>query len=184
MDNPCTSWLADSSWDNITELDKLPNFHGIMASFEQYPRDWNLWFTSAEPENAALPGLFGWSVHHWEVAVWVCEKGSLHLLHSLNYLVLFFLFLGDWDSNCNELQKMLIVRSLRQDRVSFCVTSFIVNNLGSRFVEPPVLDMKAVSVSSVIFLIPVASSVLSITSETLCMTQMLHTSVLCTSIWL
>lgn len=58
MDNPCTSWLADSSWDNITELDKLPNFHGIMVSFEQYPRDWNLWFTSAEPENATLPGLF------------------------------------------------------------------------------------------------------------------------------
>uniref|UniRef100_A0A4W6ECP9 Dynein axonemal heavy chain 2 n=1 Tax=Lates calcarifer TaxID=8187 RepID=A0A4W6ECP9_LATCA len=106
MDNPCTSWLADSSWDNITELDKLPNFHGIMVSFEQYPRDWNLWFTSAEPENATLP--------------------------------------GDWESNCNELQKMLVVRSLRPDRVSFCVTSFIVNNLGSRFVEPPVLDMKAV----------------------------------------
>ncbi|KAK1890151.1 Dynein heavy chain 2 axonemal, partial [Dissostichus eleginoides] len=106
MDNPCTSWLVDSSWDHITELDKLPNFHGIMASFEQYPRDWNLWFTSAEPENSTLP--------------------------------------GDWDTNCNELQKMLIVRSLRQDRVSLCVTSFIVNNLGSRFVEPPVLDMKAV----------------------------------------
>ncbi|KAK2862756.1 hypothetical protein Q5P01_002289 [Channa striata] len=106
MENPCTSWLADSSWDNITELDKLPNFHGIMASFEQYPREWNLWFTSAEPELATLP--------------------------------------GDWESNCNELQKMLIVRSLRQDRVSLCVSSFIVNNLGSCFVEPPVLDMKAV----------------------------------------
>ncbi|XP_070785989.1 dynein axonemal heavy chain 2 [Enoplosus armatus] len=106
MDNPCTSWLADSSWDNITELDKLPNFHGIMASFEQSPREWNLWFTSTEPENATLP--------------------------------------GDWENNCNELQKMLIVRSLRQDRVSLCVTSFIVSNLGSRFVEPPVLDMKAV----------------------------------------
>ncbi|XP_062301425.1 dynein axonemal heavy chain 2 [Scomber scombrus] len=106
MDNPCTSWLVDSSWDNITELDKLPNFHGIMVSFEQYPRDWNLWFTSAEPENSTLP--------------------------------------GDWENNCNELQKMLIVRSLRQDRVSLCVNSFIVNNIGSRFVEPPVLDMKAV----------------------------------------
>ncbi|XP_029311197.1 LOW QUALITY PROTEIN: dynein heavy chain 2, axonemal [Cottoperca gobio] len=106
MDNPCTTWLVDSSWDNITELDKLPNFHGIMASFEQYPRDWNLWFTSAEPEHASLP--------------------------------------GDWENNCNELQKMLIVRSLRQDRVSLCVTAFIVKNLGSRFVEPPVLDMKAV----------------------------------------
>ncbi|KAG7496340.1 dynein heavy chain 2, axonemal [Solea senegalensis] len=106
MDNPCTSWLADSCWDNITELNKLPNFHGIMDSFEQYPRNWNLWFTSAEPESTTLP--------------------------------------ADWENNCNDLQKMLVVRSLRQDRVSFCVTSFIVNNLGSRFVEPPVLDMKAV----------------------------------------
>ncbi|XP_060896803.1 dynein axonemal heavy chain 2-like [Labrus mixtus] len=105
MNNPCTSWLTDSCWDNITELDKLPNFKGIMTSFEQHPRDWNYWFTSAEPENATLP--------------------------------------GNWN-RCNELQKMLIVRSLRQDRVSVCVTSFIVNNLGSRFVEPPVLDMKAV----------------------------------------
>lgn len=40
---------------------------------------------------------------------------------------------------------MLIVRSLRQDRVSFCVTSFIIDNLGVAFVEPPALDMKAVS---------------------------------------
>ncbi|XP_068615161.1 dynein axonemal heavy chain 2-like [Brachionichthys hirsutus] len=105
MDNPCTSWLADSSWDNITELDKLPNFHGIMASFEQNPRDWNLWFTSAEPENASLP--------------------------------------AEWN-DCNDLQRMVIVRSLRQDRVSLCVSSFIVDKMGPRYVEPPVLDMKSV----------------------------------------
>uniref|UniRef100_A0A8C2ZK56 Dynein axonemal heavy chain 2 n=1 Tax=Cyclopterus lumpus TaxID=8103 RepID=A0A8C2ZK56_CYCLU len=105
MNNPCTSWLVDSSWDNITELNKLPNFHGIMASFKHH-RDWNLWFTSAEPENTALP--------------------------------------DNWESNCNEFQKMLIVRSLRPDRVSLCVTSFIVNSLGHQYVEPPVLDMKAV----------------------------------------
>uniref|UniRef100_H3A7W8 Dynein axonemal heavy chain 2 n=1 Tax=Latimeria chalumnae TaxID=7897 RepID=H3A7W8_LATCH len=55
MDNPCPGWLADTNWDNITELDKLTNFHGIMNSFEQYPRDWNLWYTDAEPENAMLP---------------------------------------------------------------------------------------------------------------------------------
>jgi dynein heavy chain len=39
---------------------------------------------------------------------------------------------------------MLIVRSLRPDRVSFCANKFIINNIGSKFVEPPVLDMKAV----------------------------------------
>ncbi|XP_033636218.1 dynein heavy chain 2, axonemal-like isoform X2 [Asterias rubens] len=106
MDNPCSGWLADASWDNITELDKLANFHGLVQSFEQYPRDWHVWYTSSEPETAPLP--------------------------------------GEWDSACNELQRMLIIRSLRPDRVSFCATSFIVNNLGSKFVEPPVLDMKAV----------------------------------------
>ena len=39
---------------------------------------------------------------------------------------------------------MLIIRSLRADRVSFCVTAFIINNLGSKFTEPPVLDMQSV----------------------------------------
>ncbi|KAK1153304.1 dynein heavy chain 2, axonemal [Acipenser oxyrinchus oxyrinchus] len=106
MDNPCTGWLSDANWDNITELEKLTNFHGIMNSFEQYPRDWQAWFTSDEPETATLP--------------------------------------GEWENACNEQQRMLIVRSLRQDRVAFCVTSFIINNLGSKFIEPPVLDMKSV----------------------------------------
>ncbi|KAM6908918.1 dynein axonemal heavy chain 2 [Xenentodon cancila] len=104
--NPCSSWLPDSSWDNITELDKLPKFHGIVGSFERLPRDWNLWYTSSEPENATLP--------------------------------------GQYVNISDEFQKMLIVRCLRQDRISFCITSFIVKQLGSRFVEPPVLDMKAV----------------------------------------
>ncbi len=105
MDNPC-AWLSDQLWDNITELSKLSNFHGVIESFEQYPRDWHAWFQSAEPETAPLP--------------------------------------GEWDSSLNELQRMIIVRSLRPDRVSFCALKFIVNNLGSKFVEPPVLDMKAV----------------------------------------
>nr|XP_055054184.1 LOW QUALITY PROTEIN: dynein axonemal heavy chain 2 [Misgurnus anguillicaudatus] len=110
MDNPCSSWLSDSNWDNITELDKLTNFHGLMTSFEQYPRDWHLWYTNPEPEKAALP--------------------------------------GEWENSCNEMQRMLIVRSLRQDRISFCVTGFIIKNLGSQFIEPPILDMKAVLADS------------------------------------
>lgn len=55
MDNPCPNWLSDAAWDNITELDKLTNFHGIITSFEQYPRDWHIWYTSPEPEVASLP---------------------------------------------------------------------------------------------------------------------------------
>lgn len=56
---------------------------------------------------------------------------------------------GEWEAICNEFQRMLFVRSLRQDRVSFSITNFIVNQLGPQFVEPPVLDIKAVLEESV-----------------------------------
>ncbi|ESN99364.1 hypothetical protein HELRODRAFT_67097 [Helobdella robusta] len=105
MDNPC-NWLPNACWDNITELDKLTNFHGLTTSFEQYQKDWNTWYTTAEPETSTLP--------------------------------------GEWDISCNELQRILIVRSIRPDRVSFCVTSFITNNLGSKYIEPPILNFKSV----------------------------------------
>lgn len=182
MDNPCTTWLADAYWDNITELDKLTNFHGLMSSFEQYPRDWNLWYTSATPEKAMLPGawrqaslsfLFPPSAAHLLFALippmslpsslsasapWPSVPAGASLfrfparLGSLTPPLI--LSPGEWENACNEMQRMLIVRSLRQDRVAFCVTSFIVSNLGSRFVEPPVLNMKLVSGS---FAFPPAS---------------------------
>ncbi|CDS41066.1 dynein heavy chain [Echinococcus multilocularis] len=106
MDNPVPSWLSSLSWDNVTELNKLANYRGIVTSFEQYPRDWHIWYTSDEPENTKLP--------------------------------------AEWESSTNEFQRMLIVRSLRPDRVTFCATAFITNNIGKQFVEPPVLDMRNV----------------------------------------
>lgn len=44
---------------------------------------------------------------------------------------------------------MLFIRSCRPDRISFCITTYIVRNLGQHFVEPPVLDLKAVLDDSV-----------------------------------
>ncbi|XP_024940642.1 dynein heavy chain 2, axonemal [Cephus cinctus] len=104
-------WLPDETWDNITELDKLPGFHGVAVSFEQFPRDWHSWYIHTEPE-------------------------TIHLI-------------AEWEDNCNEFQKMLFIRSCRSDRITFCLTTFIVHNLGQRFVEPPVLDVKAVLEDSV-----------------------------------
>ncbi|XP_071050357.1 dynein axonemal heavy chain 2 isoform X2 [Onthophagus taurus] len=92
MDNPCAQWLSDTAWDNVTELDKLGGFHGVIDSFEQLPRDWYLWYTNPEPEVLPLA--------------------------------------GEWEEVCNEFQKMLFIRALRQDRIAFCTSSFIVNQLG------------------------------------------------------
>ena len=41
----------------------------------------------------------------------------------------------------NELPRLCVIRSIRPDRVDFASTSFIINNLGSRFVEPPAFDL-------------------------------------------
>ncbi|CAL7938030.1 unnamed protein product [Xylocopa violacea] len=105
------AWLPDETWDNVTELDKLPGFHGIVSSFEQFPRDWHNWYINTEPENTPL--------------------------------------VAEWETNCTVFQKMLVIRSCRPDRISFCISNFIVINLGQRFVEPPVLDLKAVLDDSV-----------------------------------
>lgn len=56
MENPCASWITDVNWDNITELEKLPNFKGISESFEKYAKEWFEWYTATEPENTTLPG--------------------------------------------------------------------------------------------------------------------------------
>lgn len=39
---------------------------------------------------------------------------------------------------------MLFVRSLRLDRLSFAISNFIADELGSMFIEPPVLNLKSV----------------------------------------
>jgi dynein heavy chain len=56
---------------------------------------------------------------------------------------------GEWQNSCNELQRMLLIRSLRQDRVAIVVTTFIRNNLGEKFTEPPPLDVAQVVGDSV-----------------------------------
>jgi len=51
---------------------------------------------------------------------------------------------GEWENRCTELQRIVIVRCLRPDRIIFATTNFIVNNLGQKYTEPPVLDLNAV----------------------------------------
>lgn len=94
--NPAPMWINEEAWDNITELEALPNFKGIVSSFESSTGEWERWFRQGEPEAAELP--------------------------------------GDWESKCNELQRLVLVRCLRPDRAVFSATSYVVNALGRKFV--------------------------------------------------
>ena len=39
---------------------------------------------------------------------------------------------SEWESKCNELQRMILVRCLRPDRVIFSATSYVSNALGRK----------------------------------------------------
>ncbi|KAI9101992.1 dynein heavy chain and region D6 of dynein motor-domain-containing protein [Phlyctochytrium arcticum] len=103
LPNPFSEWITEAAWDNITELDTLPVFSGLVSSIEQSEREWKAWIMSSDPEELALP--------------------------------------GDWENKINDLERILVVRSLRPDRVIFCATKFVVANLGQKFIEPPNLDV-------------------------------------------
>lgn len=51
---------------------------------------------------------------------------------------------GEWENKLNELQRILVVRSLRPDRVVFCSEKFISVNLGQKYIEPPNLDVQEI----------------------------------------
>ncbi|EKX36467.1 hypothetical protein GUITHDRAFT_97557 [Guillardia theta CCMP2712] len=51
---------------------------------------------------------------------------------------------GEWENKCTELQRLVLIRFLRPDRVIFAVSSFVANNLGPKFVEPPAFDLDLV----------------------------------------
>lgn len=58
---------------------------------------------------------------------------------------------GEWEGKLKDhhLSRMVLVRSLRSDRVVFMVTSFVASHLGPKFVEPPVADLQQIAADSV-----------------------------------
>jgi dynein heavy chain len=50
---------------------------------------------------------------------------------------------GEWESKCNDVQHLVVLRCLRPDRVLRAASRFVAANLGQRYVEPPPFDMRA-----------------------------------------
>jgi dynein heavy chain len=58
--NPCEEWLSEKVWDDITELDKLPAFKGLAASFDTNSGEWQQWYRSDNPPPEKLPPPGEW----------------------------------------------------------------------------------------------------------------------------
>uniref|UniRef100_A0A8C5R657 Dynein axonemal heavy chain 12 n=1 Tax=Leptobrachium leishanense TaxID=445787 RepID=A0A8C5R657_9ANUR len=53
-----------------------------------------------------------------------------------------------FDENLNDLQKMIILRCLRPDKISPAISSYVTEKLGKKFVEPPPFDLSKSYVDS------------------------------------
>lgn len=49
---------------------------------------------------------------------------------------------GDWENKCSDLQRLCVLRSLRPDRITFSASTYVSNNLGPQFADPPNFDLK------------------------------------------
>ena len=49
---------------------------------------------------------------------------------------------GEWDSKLNTFQKLIVLKSLRSDKITLAVQNFVVEHLGQPFVEPPVFNLQ------------------------------------------
>lgn len=70
-------WLGTAlDWDNMSELDKLPAFGGIVDAMIGGSDEWREWYMSGRPEAAKLPG-------DWEEKVGSSELLRMCLLRAV-----------------------------------------------------------------------------------------------------
>jgi dynein heavy chain len=49
---------------------------------------------------------------------------------------------GEWEAKCNDMQRLILIRSLRPDRVIMASSRFVASNIGSQFIEPPAFNLR------------------------------------------
>ncbi|XP_059163826.1 dynein axonemal heavy chain 12-like isoform X1 [Physella acuta] len=46
-----------------------------------------------------------------------------------------------WNTKLNDFQKMILLRTIRADKIGLAITEFVMEKLGKKFVEPPPFDL-------------------------------------------
>ena len=109
---PVSEWMPEYLWPKLKGLETFDVFKSIGDDMIGESDDWKKWFNDEKPEGVKLPGKYG----------------DVDELTLKPYVTAF--------------QKLLILRSLRPDRVTTGIEQFISAELGPIFVEQPPFDME------------------------------------------
>ena len=48
---------------------------------------------------------------------------------------------GEWNDKLDSLQKMIILKALRADKISLAIQNYITEKMGKDFIEPPTFNL-------------------------------------------
>ncbi|KAL0235821.1 hypothetical protein GEMRC1_002403 [Eukaryota sp. GEM-RC1] len=87
--NPFPSWIPLEYWDNITEVEKLSSFRGLVSTIEDTEKSWYHWYTNSTPEIATLPNDWETKLSAFQKLVLVrCLRPDRLLLAITNFITL------------------------------------------------------------------------------------------------
>lgn len=114
--NPDDSWITSAGWDLLNALEILipATFTGFCEDFQRNVADWQVWFDDPSPHTTPLPGVWGMSPTE--------ENPNEQYLDSF--------------------VKLLILKALKPDKLSFAMGNYVAEQLGDRFTEVPPLQLQ------------------------------------------
>eukprot|EP00232_Nephroselmis_pyriformis_P029065 CAMPEP_0182867354 /NCGR_PEP_ID=MMETSP0034_2-20130328/8675_1 /TAXON_ID=156128 /ORGANISM="Nephroselmis pyriformis, Strain CCMP717" /LENGTH=4528 /DNA_ID=CAMNT_0024999703 /DNA_START=83 /DNA_END=13669 /DNA_ORIENTATION=- len=141
--NPNEDFLSEEMWDNITELEELANFKGVIASFQGDVASWEMWYRNKEPETAELPGEWEGKCNELQRMVFVrCLRPDRVMFAATSYVSNSLgkrfveppvLNLGETHSDSTALTPLIFVLSPGVDPTQALQTLATEKGLGDKF---------------------------------------------------
>lgn len=50
---------------------------------------------------------------------------------------------GEWNTKLNSLQKMIVLKAIRPDKISLAIQNYIIEKIGKEFIDPPTFNIRA-----------------------------------------
>ncbi|XP_063775637.1 dynein axonemal heavy chain 6 [Pseudophryne corroboree] len=120
---PDVPWLSDILWYSCCDLEEvLPCFKGIKVDILSAPVVIHLGSLEIQINPSS------WDGYNTQTSSKQSGKE--------NEMVP-----GSWDEMLNLFQKLILIKSVAEEKVVFAITEFVINNLGKKFIENPPVDL-------------------------------------------
>uniref|UniRef100_H2YSE4 AAA+ ATPase domain-containing protein n=1 Tax=Ciona savignyi TaxID=51511 RepID=H2YSE4_CIOSA len=142
--NPAYDWLPDKSWAEIVRCNELPTFTGLMRHFRI-----NVSSNKKIIEMGRLKAYYG--NLHIKIEYGYTFKLLIFNISSIQSTAWKAIYDSSvphtetlpepWDGRLGPLEKLVVVRCIRPDKVVPAVQDFIVSKMGAMYIEPPTFDL-------------------------------------------